>query len=106
MSSGQIRVLPEALEQRALFAASIVLQSTQLIITGTNSADVIRISSAGANVIAIANGMTRTFAAKTVKSIIVNAKSGDDLIRNDTNLPSTYNGGAGNDTLKGGTNDD
>src|SRR5207253_2171349 len=89
-----------------LYSAIVTLQSSQLIITGTNSADAIRISASGSQVVAAVNGMRRAFAAKDVKSIVVNAKSGNDLLRNDTTLPSTLTGGSGNDTLKGGPNDD
>lgn len=51
-------------------------------------------------------GGSPDFAYGTVAKIVVNAKGGNDTVKNNTRFASTLNGGLGNDYLQGGTGAD
>jgi Ca2+-binding RTX toxin-like protein len=128
------RLAVEALEQRQLLSASPVYTTLPLrfnhpipIIGLPRSAHALTVNgTAGADDITIQlKGTMPTYVEYIVKDratgavstdelaplsdinkVIVNAGDGDDVIRNLTSLPSTLNGGAGNDTLYSGPGDD
>ena len=107
--------LIEPLEDRRLLSASVTLGSSgTLTITGTDSADKIRISLESTDTTkldVIVNGATSTFALSSVKAVSVNAGAGNDDVEvielnGPVNIPMTMLGGAGNDTLVGGSGND
>lgn len=99
----------ESLERRELMAADVALAGGVLNIVGTEMNDQVVVSQLD-NAIQVtvtdaANGNTlinRSFAASAVKSVNIQCLGGDDLAINNTNIPSTMNGGRGNDQLFGG----
>ncbi len=79
------------------------LAGTILTITGTANDDTIHLSSAGGTLTVAFNGLTQTFSASSVSSIVVNAGLADDALDLDTSLGSTtvtFNGGGGADTYR------
>lgn len=114
----------EALENRRLLSASILVKDGTLIVRGTPRADEIVVSGLGAidgNVpnavpplLVTINGRQRTIDATKIRRVRVEAGAGDDsVIMTHTNsmlavqdvqqfLPATILGGEGNDTLIGG----
>ncbi|MFM7541638.1 MAG: calcium-binding protein, partial [Planctomycetota bacterium] len=106
----------EALETRATPAAGITasLFRGQLIINGTERADIITLVRRGAT-IGVRGVPGSTFQARLVVSVQINAGGGNDVVRANTEaliggvpitLPVTINGGAGNDTITGGAGND
>ncbi len=83
-----------------------VLSNGQLIVNGTDSADTIRLTLSGSNLLARRGSSTLTFSASKVTGIVVNAIGGNDVVTNSTGKPSRLLGGAGNDSLTGGSGDD
>lgn len=105
----------QALEARRLLSASVSMAASgALTVNGTSGNDVIRITLDAVNprqLDVIANGNTKSFAASSVKSITVNAGSGNDDVEvlelnGPINVPMTLLGGSGNDTLVGGSGND
>src|SRR3954447_6291950 len=108
----------ETLESRELKAADAFVANGQLKVTGTESADHIVISQAfdrtGHQTISvliedIATGATllqRSFISPSFNRIEVKCLGGNDVAENNTNLPSIMYGGAGSDSLVGGSNYD
>lgn len=117
----------ENLENRRLFAVGLV--GTQLQITGSAAADVIRVSQQDANTIRVEeNGAVSLWADASVGSILMNgntiviggvaANPSNGTAGNDTlqvispagvlalTEPVTMNGGLGNDTMTGGHGND
>src|SRR5688572_21728289 len=92
----------ESLEKRQLMSAT--LRNGVLTIEGTELADVIAVSQDATRVRVNENGVASAFAASQVRSVVVNAKGGNDQILGRTNLkkPLTLRGGEDNDTLVGG----
>ncbi len=78
------------------------IQNDQLAITGTAGDDSISIAVDGSNLIVTRGTETRTFSAAEVGSIRVDGFDGNDTITNGTLLPSTLEGGDGDDTIFGG----
>ena len=100
----------EQLETRAVPAAGItaVLVNGQLTVTGTDRADQIVFRRAGDTV--SVQGVQGSFDANSISSIVVDAGAGNDIVRLNTqaarggvalNVPTTIQGGAGNDTIIG-----
>jgi hypothetical protein len=84
-----------------------VLEGGVLRVFGTGGADGIHVTAVDdANVNVVRNGTTHTFAAAQVDALSISGFAGDDTIVNDTALPSTVLGGAGNDKLLGGSGND
>src|SRR5262245_8395109 len=82
----------EALEDRDLLAASVLLQSGILNIRGTNQADTVVVSTSGSAVrVHLVNGtvLDRVFTASQVNRIFFRGFRGDDVFINDTAIPST-----------------
>lgn len=93
----------EALEGRVLLNGQI------LAFTGGKGNDRIEVRLNGNNVEIVANGKVRTSAALgTLKGILIDGAAGDDnvTVADAVNLPTTLNGGSGNDALTGGKNND
>jgi hypothetical protein len=105
----------EPLEDRRLLSGSVTLSSAGMLnIAGTDLADKIRITRESPDTSmldVILNGATSTFAFSSVKAITVNAGAGNDDVEvielnGPVNIPTTMLGGAGNDTLVGGSGTD
>ena len=115
----------EALESRQFLSASLNAQSGLLTVSGTANADRIVISKNDSGKIVV-NEQTRvpatsttptkvttkltSFDATKVKSILVNAAGGNDYVEIKSSvaatIPTTLNGGAGNDRILGGRGKD
>lgn len=116
----------EALEERRLLSASILIKGGTLIVTGTPRADAIIVSNRQANgavpptptLFVTVNGRTRQLDPAGIRRVRVEAGAGDDVVTMsdiffgphpgrpelyDESLPSTILGGAGNDNLGGGS---
>src|SRR4051812_48066202 len=94
----------EVCEDRLLLASGVTasLVGSSLRVRGTDQADRITISQEN-GVIRI-SGVSKTFAASSVRSIVVNAGAGNDRVRVDTSHQTirariTLNGDSGNDDL-------
>lgn len=96
----------QALEDRRLLSAS--LSGGVCTITGGSGADVISVSKNATQLVTKQNGVTKSFTLSAVKKIVVNAGGGNDKVTIASNvaIPSTLNGGDGNDTLVGGASAD
>ena len=70
---------------------------------GTSNSDQITLSNKGTRVTVDRDGTGISFTSKDVLGAVVSSFGRHDLIENDTSIPSTLHGGAGNDTLRGGT---
>jgi hypothetical protein len=93
----------EPLEQRAVPATASIAAGV-VTINGTSGADSIVLKQANGRV--FIEGMTKTFAAANVNSIVVNARAGNDTIslsglkNQPWAKPVTVNSGGGNDSVK------
>jgi Ca2+-binding RTX toxin-like protein len=90
---------------------AVKLAGRNLMIQGTNGNDTIKVAVNADDPTKLDvtyNGVTKTLAAGKIKRIFVNAKAGDDSVTIDSsvNLKSMLLGGAGNDSLTGGSGDD
>jgi Ca2+-binding RTX toxin-like protein len=101
----------ESLESRALLTIApptIDPQTSELIIQGGTAADYVTVSE---NVpgtitvrhISLTEYLVTDFDKSLVSSLSFTGGAGDDLFRNETNLPSVALGESGNDTLVGGS---
>ncbi len=108
-------LLMETMEQRELCAVDISVSGTVLTIDGDrddNTATVSKLSNGQYRVVHSSNGgssRTHTLSlaeSNKVQSIHFQGYEGNDLFRNDTALPSTARGDAGNDTFFGGPKGD
>ena len=95
-------------EPRRLLAGIVFTAATgQVVIGGTNSADVARVTQSGDTVTFTQEGFnTETFNTSEVSSILFVGLSGDDFFENTTSIPSIAFGQNGNDTLIGGNGAD
>lgn len=105
----------ESLEDRRVMATSASIVGGVLEVRGTNAAETITISESRLQIgrlqvlIRSATGQTtlnRTFQASRVDRIYVAAYGADDVVTNNTNLPSDLYGGRGNNTVTGGSGND
>ena len=96
----------EPLENRQMMSAT--LKNGVLTVEGTDLANVIAVSQDQSSVRVNEDGKVTTFTVGSVKSVVVNARGGNDQILGRTNLqkPMTLRGGEGNDTLVGGAKGD
>ena len=106
------RLLCESLEGRIVLTAGIGLDATTgiLRIMGSETADVSVVRSDRFNVVATisnaAGTTTRSYKSSDVRAITFAGYAGDDFFTNNTAIPSTALGGAGNDKLRGGSGKD
>ena len=106
------RLLCESLEGRIVLTAGIGLDATTgiLRIMGSETADVSVVRYDGVNVVATisnaAGTTTRSYKSSDVRAITFAGYAGDDFFTNNTAIPSTALGGAGNDKLRGGSGKD
>src|SRR5687768_1079895 len=94
----------ETLESRVLFS-SAAASSGLLTITGTSSSDTIDVGLSSGRI--TVSGVSSTYA--NITGIVVNAGGGNDKVTVANvvgNLPTTLNGGSGDDRLNGGTGND
>jgi hypothetical protein len=84
------------------------MSAVPLVINGTDGADTIRIRQSGSTLAVTRNGSTTTRSTSGLSGVVVNGKSGSDMIQADDSvrLPLVLNGNAGNDTLRGGAGAD
>lgn len=107
--SGDLKLLRVQSSPPVAPPTSATLDSSgQLVVIGTSGEDQITISqdetTAGAplkNLIVSFNGVWEYFDASTVKSVVVDSGDGDDSVDVSVNLPTTINGGNGDDDLTG-----
>jgi hypothetical protein len=78
------------------------IRDGNLHLLGSDAHEAINIRQEASSIVVDLNATTRTFDADEVSGIIVNGFGGDDTIINDTPLPSTLLGGAGDDKLLSG----
>lgn len=92
----------EALEPRALMAATAVLNGSTLVVTGTSAEETIVVSpTANAGEVAVTINAV-PFGTFTPAAVSVDAKSGSDYVIFEVDgLPATVSGGSGNDRLTG-----
>jgi Ca2+-binding RTX toxin-like protein len=96
----------ENLENRSMLSAT--LANGVLTVTGTAQKDSIHVVEAGKNLKVSVNGVKPvTFAKTAVKSLVVNALAGNDVIELGRGVPAAViNGGDGNDRIRGTDNAD
>ncbi len=84
------------------------LDGQTLRVTGTGGNDSIALATSGLNIVATLNGVDVSFPSNAITNVTVDASSGDDLVNLATGfaLPTTLNGGDGNDSLFGGAGPD
>ena len=95
----------ERLEFRRLLSASLDATSGLLTVIGTNHADQIALTQAGATLTVNVDGSVSTFDATQVQQISVQGLAGNDLITvaQSVTAPATLDGSAGNNTtIRGG----
>src|SRR4051812_43360042 len=100
----------EKLEQRRLL--SFAISGGVLTVTGTANADHINVSKDGDNIVIMQEAVKSTTPAAGVTKVVVNGLGGNDVLgiaadpTHGLKLPSTLNGGDGNDQLRGGAGND
>gem|GEM_PF-2401726 len=98
----------QTLESRVVLDASASLVEGVLTVVGSDSDDRIGIGQTGTEVVVLLNGVETRYPSDTVTSISVDAGVGNDHVRiaRNVSLPSTLQGGTGNDVLEGGAGND
>ena len=100
-----MRLPIETLESRRLLAAT--LTDGVLTIDGTAAADSIRVSQSGSTITVRDGVTTTTIDAGQVDEVVINAGDGNDRVRADRLArPAIVDGGAGDDRIYGGNDDD
>src|SRR3982750_808604 len=97
----------ESLEGRRLLGSS--LSSGVLKIVGTDQADKIDVTLSGSSIkVDEHKGSTKSYSASSVKKITADLKGGKDQITvsESITVPTTLNGGSGDDMLTGGGGND
>lgn len=102
-----VQLTVEALEARWVPATGVFRNALgQIVIEGTAGDDLVVVSQAGTEIHVDLNGVVTPFAAASVKGFRFIGGDGNDQFSNTTDLPSWLRGGAGNDTLTGGSKAD
>ncbi len=99
----------QLLEPRQLLAGINLDAGTGILtITGSDASEAayVNTTQAGQTSAWLQNFGVRLFDSTSVSEIVFYAQGGDDWFRNDTSIPSSAYGEAGNDTLIGGSGDD
>ena len=97
----------QTLEQKRLLAADVSLSdSGKLSIQGDDTANDVIIFRNADQVVVDADGERSSFSADLVKSIYFRGRDGDDVVVNDTDIPTKMFGNNGNDRLVGGSDVD
>ena len=86
--------------------AGQVLNGTTLTVSGNASANTIRFSIDGDEVVAVVDGAESRFDLAQVDELTVFAGTGDDTVINNTHIKMSVSGGAGDDYIVGGSGDD
>ena len=87
--------------------ATIALNAGELLVGGTPGNDVVAVSFVSSRVLVdVAGEDSQTFPRADVSSLVFVGLGGDDSFTNNTSIPSTAFGQAGNDTLIGGSGND
>lgn len=96
------------LDRRDVPSATAVFNpATQAVtITGDAADNVAAVSIESGNVVVVADGVTTSFQASNVRSLVFLGGAGNDQFTNNTSLRSHAFGEDGNDTLIGGSNRD
>jgi hypothetical protein len=92
--------LLESLEPRQLLSATVI--DHILTITGSNKSDQIIVDQTATAYTLSFNGKQSTITDLPLLGIKVDAKAGNDHVLLNVNIPTSINGGAGNDSLTGG----
>jgi hypothetical protein len=105
------RPIVEALEPRIVLSNNVVLNVGTGVLTlrGGSGNDRATVSLLGDHVQAVLSGGVRTkqaFQRAQVRQIVFQGGAGNDRFLNQTDIPCTANGGAGNDYLMGGSGND
>lgn len=102
----------ELLEQRKMMTVSAISADSfgKLSISCNDSADNITVYQSGASVMVKSTtptgGVTTWNMGSTIRNMEIRTAGGDDIVTNNTNLPSNIYGGAGSDQLFGGSSVD
>ena len=102
----------EMLEQRKMMTVSAISADVygKLSVTCNDSADNITVYQSGTNVLVKSTtptgAVTTWNMGSTIRNLEIRTAGGDDIVTNNTNLPSSIYGGAGIDQLIGGSNID
>jgi uncharacterized delta-60 repeat protein len=83
-----------------------IVSGDTLFVTGTDGVDSISVNKTSAGVVAKINRKSFTFSSSSVKKIYISSVGGNDVVHNNTSLPSTILGGDGKDALFGGSGND
>src|SRR5262245_9119615 len=94
----QARLGVETLERRDVLNTTFNPTTGILSVVGTEGADTITIDQVSGAVRVTVNGRVElSVTSSSVRALSVDARGGDDTVRNNTSVPSTLNGGWGND---------
>ncbi|MDB4796844.1 hypothetical protein OAG77_01455, partial [bacterium] len=98
------------LASAALFAAPSVRfspSSGTLTVGGSDGNDVLILDQSNSGVLVTieiqGRSQSQMMPIGAIKKVNFSGAGGDDLFRNDSSIPSSVNGGAGDDTLRGGS---
>ncbi|MGB7159244.1 MAG: hypothetical protein WBD40_14340, partial [Tepidisphaeraceae bacterium] len=108
IADGAVRVAAARLETPPDGPVTFFRDTGELVIDGTFGADTITLSTSGGTLTLNRNGDISTFTNAAVRSITIDAMSGDDNVTLDAGVvaPAWIQGGFGFDTLQGGSGDD
>lgn len=99
LSLSSLSLVPKAITPMA----SAARVGSDLVVTGTNSADNVVVSQSSTGLLSVKVGKTTSLVSSTgVNRIVFQGKAGDDVFINNTKIGSLARGGLGNDTLIGG----
>lgn len=103
--TSSFRPAAERLESRLCLSASLV--EGVLVVQGTDQRDNIRVVGQGDTIVVRDSEGLAVFSSDTVEAVAVNAGAGADRVRlSRLEVPTTVDGGPGNDVLIGGNQDD
>src|SRR5437868_6111977 len=78
-----LQIAIHSLESRLLLSANVSSRGT-LIVQGTDASDQIELTFSGSHIVASVDGVSSHFAEASVKRIYVEARNGNDVIKNMT----------------------